>query len=108
MRAQGIVSNRVYDALACGAVVLSDHLPELEQRFGDAVLTYRTREELHATVARLLADPAERTERAARGREQVLAAHTFAHRVETLLAAIASERPSAGLKTARDRPILCT
>ena len=108
MREQGIVSNRVYDALACGAVVLSDHLPELEERFGDAVVTYRTPEQLHAAVARLLADPAERAERAAHGRAQVLAAHTFAHRVDALLAAIAAQRPSAGLKTARDRPILCT
>ncbi|HYV14737.1 MAG TPA: glycosyltransferase [Conexibacter sp.] len=108
MRDQGIVSNRVYDALACGAVVLSDHLPELERRFGEAVVTYRTPAELHATVARLLADPAERAERAARGRAQVLAAHTFAHRVDALLAAIAAQRPSTTLKDARDRPILCS
>jgi hypothetical protein len=102
MREQGIVSNRVFDALACGALVVSDHLPELERRFGDAVVTYRTREELHASVARLLADPAERAERAATGRAQVLAAHTFRVRVDTLLAAIAP------LKTASARPILCS
>jgi Glycosyl transferase family 2/Glycosyl transferases group 1 len=102
MREQGIVSNRVYDALACGAVVLSDHLPELEAGFGEAVVTYRTREQLHAHVARLLADPAERAERSARGRELVLAAHTFGHRVEALLAAVAR------LKTTAAQPILCS
>ena len=102
MREQGIVSNRVFDALACGALVISDHLPELEQRFGDAVVTYRTREELHASVARLLADPAERAERSATGRARVLAAHTFRHRVDQLLASIAP------LKTAPARPILCS
>jgi glycosyltransferase involved in cell wall biosynthesis len=102
MREQGIVSNRIFDALACGAVVISDHLPELDERFGDAVLTYRTREELQASVAQLLADPAERAERAARGRELVLAEHTFRHRVDALLASIAP------LKTASARPILCS
>jgi hypothetical protein len=102
MREQGIVSNRIFDALACGALVVSDHLPELEARFGDAVVTYRTREELQVSVARLLADPAERAERAAAGRAQVLAAHTFRHRVDTLLASIAP------LKTASARPILCS
>ena len=39
MREQGIVSNRVFDALACGALVVSDHLPEIAERFGDAVVT---------------------------------------------------------------------
>ncbi len=102
MRAQGIVSNRVYDALACGALVVSDHLPEIDRRFGDAVVTYRTSEELRASVERLLADPAERAERAARGRAEVLARHTFRHRVGALLASIAP------LKTASARPILCT
>ncbi len=100
MRAQGIVSNRVYDALACGALVLSDHLPEIAERFGDAVVTYRTPEDLRTSVARLLADPAERAERAARGQAEVLARHTFRHRVDALLASIAP------LKTAPARPIL--
>ncbi|MFL5817349.1 MAG: glycosyltransferase [Conexibacter sp.] len=102
MREQGIVSNRVFDALACGALVVSDHLPELEARFGDAVVTYRTREQLHARIAELLADPAQRAQRAAAGRAQVLAAHTFRHRVDALLAAVAP------LKTGSARPILCS
>ncbi|HEV7773590.1 MAG TPA: glycosyltransferase [Conexibacter sp.] len=102
MREQGIVSNRIFDALACGAIVVSDHLPELEARFRDAVVTYRTREELHATIAELLADPAQRAERAAAGRAQVLAAHTFRHRVDALLASIAP------LKTGSTQPILCS
>ncbi|MBS1869201.1 MAG: glycosyltransferase [Actinobacteria bacterium] len=102
MRAQGIVSNRVYDALACGALVVSDHLPELAERFGDAVVTYRTPDDLRTSVERLLADPDERAARAAAGRERVLAAHTFRHRVDALLASIAP------LKTASARPILCT
>ena len=107
MRAQGIVSNRVFDALACGALVVSDHLPELAERFGDAVVTYRTPEELRASVARLLADPAERAARAAAGRATVLAAHTFRHRVDALLAAIAAQRAPSALKNAPSRPIPC-
>ncbi len=68
MRAEGIVSNRIFDALACGALVVSDYMPELGERFGDCIVTYRTPGELRATIARLLADPAERRERAAAGR----------------------------------------
>jgi len=99
MRAQGIVSNRIFDALACGALVVSDHLPEIAERFGDAVVTYRTPDELRAQVEALLADPQQRAERAARGRAEVLAHHTFRHRVDALLDA---------LKTVSAAPILCS
>ncbi|HEX7291791.1 MAG TPA: glycosyltransferase [Conexibacter sp.] len=102
MREQGIVSNRVYDALACGALVVSDRLPELHERFGDAVVTYATRDDLRAQIDALLADPAQRAERAAAGRAHVLAHHTFRHRVDALLDALVP------LKTASARPILCT
>ena len=40
MRAWGFVSNRLFDVLACGTPVISDHLPEIEVLFGDAVPTY--------------------------------------------------------------------
>jgi glycosyltransferase involved in cell wall biosynthesis len=102
MREQGILSNRIFDALACGALVVSDHLPEIAERFGDAVVTYATPADLRAQIDALLADPAQRAERAARGRAEVLAHHTFRHRVDALLASIAP------LKTTCARPILCT
>lgn len=40
----------------------------------------------------LLADAEERVRRAVRGREQVLAKHTFGQRVDTLLQSIAARR----------------
>jgi glycosyltransferase involved in cell wall biosynthesis len=106
MREQGIVSNRIFDALACGALVVSDHLPEIADRFGDAVVTYTTPADLRAQIDALLADPAGRAERAARGRAELLARHTFRHRVDALLAVIGAQR--APLKTAPPAPILCT
>ncbi|MBX5441585.1 MAG: glycosyltransferase [Solirubrobacteraceae bacterium] len=89
MRAQGFVSNRVFDALACGATVVSDDVPELDELLPGAVLRYRARDDLHATLRRELADPEGRRERGARARELVLARHTFAARVDTLLDAVA-------------------
>jgi hypothetical protein len=85
MRAWGFVSNRVFDVLACGTPVVSDHLPELVELFGDAVPTYRTPEELRALVTAALDDPEAARARAERGRQQVLAAHTFDHRAAQLL-----------------------
>jgi spore maturation protein CgeB/GT2 family glycosyltransferase len=85
MREHGYISNRIYDALCCGTLVLSDDVPGLAERFGDAVAVYRSAEELRELVERLLADPAERRRRGELGREIVLAGHTFAHRVTQLL-----------------------
>lgn len=104
MREQGIISNRIFDALAAGAMVLSDDLPGIHERFGDAVATYRDRDDLQLTVERLLADPAERAERAARGREIVLRSHTFNDRVDTLLDALAA-LPAGSSNPAINEPI---
>jgi spore maturation protein CgeB len=79
MRKHGFVSNRLFDALACGTPVISDDMPEIATLFDGAVLTYRG-EELGALVASVLADPAAARMRAAGGRDIVLEHHTFEHR----------------------------
>jgi glycosyl transferase family 1 len=85
MRVWGFVSNRLFDALACGTPVVSDHLPDIAELFGDAVITYDRPDELAARVGEILADPAAARERVDQGRNTVLAAHTFDHRARELL-----------------------
>jgi glycosyltransferase involved in cell wall biosynthesis len=85
MRDQGFLSNRLYDASACGTCVVTDHVDGLEAVFGDAVRSYRHPEELRTEVAALLADPARRRDLGDRARETVLAHHTFDDRVDALL-----------------------
>ena len=85
MRAHGFISNRVYDALASGACVVSDRVPGMEEEFDGAVATFDDPGELGGLLDRLMANSEERAERADRGRRAVLARHTFERRVETLL-----------------------
>jgi len=87
MRAEGFISNRVYDVLASGGFVVSDGVPGMDERFDGGVATFDTGEELIAVVERFLADPAEREARATRGRAAVLARHTFDHRAATIIEA---------------------
>ena len=54
MREHGFISNRIYDALACGATIVSDEVPGLAERFGGSVFTYRSAEELRPLIDRLL------------------------------------------------------
>jgi GT2 family glycosyltransferase/spore maturation protein CgeB len=99
MRGHGFISNRIYDALACGAVVVSDHVPGIE-RFGDAVVTYDSREDLSRVIDELLDDRGALRGRGERGRERVLREHTFEHRVDALLHAIREQMTATGHRLA--------
>jgi hypothetical protein len=88
MRAWGILSNRLFDVVACGAPVVSDPVPGLEDVFGDAVLVAEGPDDLRSQVERVLGDAGTARRRMARGRAGVLAGHTFDHRARTLVDAI--------------------
>ncbi len=85
MRQYGIISNRIFDALACGAFVISDDMPEISEVFGDAVVTYTDREDLKQKIDYYLGADEERKHKAQLGRQLVRAEHTFAKRVECII-----------------------
>jgi GT2 family glycosyltransferase/glycosyltransferase involved in cell wall biosynthesis len=84
MLAEGFISNRLYDALASGAFVISDHISGIETEFDGAVPTYQTPDELESLIDRYLHDPDERRRLADRGRAIVLERHTFDRRVKAI------------------------
>jgi len=86
MAAWGFVSNRILDVLASGTPVVSEHLPEIPELFGDLVPTFSTPVELAEQVDRLVDAPTLAREMGARGRGFVLDGHTFDHRVAELIA----------------------
>lgn len=86
MRTRGLLSNRLFDAAACGACVVTDDVAGLDEVFAGAITAYRGRDELRALVDDLLADPGRRRELGERAREVVTAGHTFDDRVARLLA----------------------
>ena len=93
MRARGFLSNRLYDALASGAFVISDAAVGIAEEFEGNVVTYTDREELRKLVDRYLEDEPTRQRLAERGRQVVLARHTFTHRAAQLLDFIAALEP---------------
>ena len=92
MREHAFPSNRLYDAAACGATLVSDHVDGLDELFDGGVTTYRTRGELAEHLEVLLADAGRRRELADRARAAVLARHTFDHRVAVLQAHLPAPR----------------
>lgn len=107
MREHGFLNNRTFDALACGAIVVSDHVEGAGE--GLPIHTYRTREELHAVVDRLLADRRRASDETAAARPQLVEQYAFAGRAR-MLAAMASVRldhkPAPPVTTVQDSPLV--
>lgn len=85
MREQGFISNRLFDAGACGAVIITDKVAGLEAVFGDAVLTYDdSADSLRAVISDIQANPQRITEIRQAIQEKVRSEHTFTQRAERL------------------------
>lgn len=95
MREHGFVSNRIFDAGACGTCVISDEVSEIRDLFGDCVVTYRSPDELKKIVNHLLSNEDERKEKGEKLRNIVSNGHSFENRVEEVLKII---KTVAGLR----------
>jgi 2-polyprenyl-3-methyl-5-hydroxy-6-metoxy-1,4-benzoquinol methylase len=83
------INMRVFEALACGALLVTNDLTENGQgelvQDGVHLATYRDPQELLDKVAWYLTHDSIRERIAAAGRAEVLAKHTYRHRMEELL-----------------------
>ncbi len=93
----GIPTIRVFEALACGIPLISAPWEDAEGLFepGSDFLVARNGEEMRRHLRDLLADPERAREMAERGLRTIHARHTCAHRVDELLAIVASLAPAA-------------
>ncbi|HXS48074.1 MAG TPA: glycosyltransferase, partial [Solirubrobacterales bacterium] len=82
MREHGFISNRIYDALACGATIVSDEVAGLDGRF-EGVRTYSTPAELEDLVDEILSRDERQVQRLPEG-------NAFADRCAALLSQIHS------------------
>jgi glycosyltransferase involved in cell wall biosynthesis len=88
MRSQALVSNRVFDVLASGGVVVSDSVPGMEGLLEGAVPICTSAQELGMVVERLRSDEGERRTLVDAGRRLVLERHTFDQRAQVMAALI--------------------
>jgi spore maturation protein CgeB len=98
MHEYGFLSNRLFDAVAAGARVVTDDVAGVEEVFGDAVKVVRDPADLSRLVSvpdldAVFGDDATRRERAAK----VAAEHSFAARARTLVDDALAIRAERGL-----------
>lgn len=86
-------SPRVFEAMACGAFVLCDRQRDVLALFrdGEHLACFSDGDDLAVKVRYYLEHPGERQAIARKGRKEVLANHTYVHRLHELIA-VASER----------------
>lgn len=86
-QSRGGLSQRVFDASACGRPLVAEWSTELEHLFHPSkeIFTYRSIPQAEEARDRCLRFPAEASRMAHLARQTVLARHTFAHRARLLL-----------------------
>ena len=83
-------SPRIFEALACGAFVISDNQRDVFSLFkeGEHLARFIDSDDLMETITYYLDRPKERVELAEQGRREVLNNHTYVHRIEKLLSIV--------------------
>src|SRR5690606_28848928 len=87
----GMQNSRLFDAIACGATVVTNNALGLDDLGLEEVLTYGRPDELASVVRNEAANEAKRLERTERLRKVVSARHTYERRAETVTELL--ERP---------------
>lgn len=85
------VNMRVFEAMASGALLITDEADGLEELFtdGEHLVIYRRDEDLFDLIDQYLRDEDARQRIAFAGATRVREQHTYAHRVETMFAPLA-------------------
>ena len=93
------VNPRTFEIAACGAFQLVDRRSLMDELFQeDELACFESMDQLKALIAHYRAHPQERTAMAARARERVLAEHTYAIRMRSLLDFVGERFPGFGLR----------
>ncbi len=83
----GALNSRVFDALACGTLVVTDNQVGSAEVFDGQLPSFGTGEELRDLLDRYLGDSTERNALAQHLRDVVLARHTYEHRATEIISA---------------------
>ncbi len=85
MREKGFISNRIFDALACGATLITDEVDETDILKEEWVHIYKSKRELTKLIKNVILNEANDIKRKRIKRAFVLNNHTFAVRSKNIL-----------------------
>ncbi len=88
MRQKGFISNRLFDAAACSATIVSDDISGLETVFGEGIATYHDAKELGELVHNCLQKRTENVKEKMDLAKHIREHHTFDQRASEILKVI--------------------
>ena len=88
-RVEGMINNRIFEAMACGALVLSDHSEALEEISEDTILFYRDGKDVAKWLQWTQDNPEEALKMGERSRQLILSKHSWAHRAVQVMGLVA-------------------
>lgn len=88
MREKGFISNRVFDGLACGALIISDNVYGIKSEFGGSVQVYHDKRELSDLIDYYIECQDEVRQAVSKGMQRVREVHTFDARAEQFIKVI--------------------
>jgi hypothetical protein len=78
----GMINNRIFEALACGSLVISDRFEALSEMFGDLIIFVNRTDEFQQKLRQIMVTPEiDLVSLRERARESILKYHTWDHRV---------------------------
>ena len=83
MREKGFISNRIFDGLACGALIITDRVEAMGE-LESFVHIYETKVDLAKLIEDCLANLGSRQRQVSLAKEYVLNGHTFKHRARKI------------------------
>jgi glycosyltransferase involved in cell wall biosynthesis len=87
MQQAGILSNRVFDALACAAPIVSDEIPDHPDGFSDLIAEFGPGRPIRPSIERALTESSERRAQRRAFAEVVRRDHSFDSRAAVILSA---------------------
>jgi glycosyltransferase involved in cell wall biosynthesis len=85
MKAQedyGMINNRVFEAMSCGSVLLTEHSDVLDKEFGNSILSYTIHsKDITHKIESILHNQSFAWELSLRARNMIVSYHTWQHRI---------------------------
>ncbi|MGP8189897.1 MAG: glycosyltransferase [Methanobacterium sp.] len=94
MREKGFISNRIFDAFAAGAFIISDNIQGAEDLFGEDLVKYNNPEDLNHLIDNYLNNEEKRIKKSKNACNIVLKQHTYQERVKRILEIINLNLPN--------------
>lgn len=77
----GMINNRIFEALSCGAIVVSDYFKELADEFRDVIMIANETKQVGDFIRQVIENPTFSSNLRLKGRQIILKKHTWSHRV---------------------------